>query len=152
MLKIPVMAVVLILACSVAARPATIDVGALDQDKPPAAAELQEPAEDAQVPAVGQYATVTGTFSGEHERNVYVLVNPLSNPATRNVWWVQRGVRRDGDRFDCSCQFGEGWQGQGEYFAILAIATDRRYTVGQRLQGLPPELQCSQLKIVKRTR
>ena len=150
MLKISITTVALMLASCVLGQTAPVDVGAIDQTKPPSAADLQEPAPDAKVPEVRLTAAVTGKFSGDAQRNVYVLVNPLSNPDTRNVWWVQRSVRRDGEGFRAPCQFGEGTQGQGEYFAILAIATDRRYNEGDELRGLPAELQCSRVKIVKR--
>ena len=150
MVKLSMMAAVFLLADCVFAQSTVLDVGAIDQKRPPTAEELQEPGGDAQVPTVGQYASVTGKVPEEAQRNVYVIVNPLSNPATRNTWWVQRYPRRDEEKFRGVSQLGEGAQGRGEYFAVLAIATDRRYTEGQRLQGLPVELKCSRVKIVKR--
>jgi hypothetical protein len=150
MLKISATVLAVTLASCVAVQAGSIDVGVIDQKKPPSAAELKEPGADAKVPVVGVNETVTGKFTGDEKVYVYVIVNPLSNPDTWNVWWVQRGVRRDADGFQAGCQFGEGSQGQGEFFAILAFATDRRYEVGEQLQGLPDGLQCSKLKIVKR--
>lgn len=138
------------LACAMAADSKPIDVGPIDQNKPPSAKELVVPKTDEGIDTVEPYASITGKVNERGDANVYVLVNPLSNPDTRNMWWVQREVRREGAQFSCVSQFGEGPQGAGEHFAVVAMATGKEYTVGDRIVGLPAPAQYTKLKIVKR--
>jgi hypothetical protein len=126
-------------------------LGTLDRKEPPSAKELSKPKRDEGVTKVGLRATASGSMSKDDKRNVYILVNPLSNPDTRNVWWVQERVDRDGNSFRCSCQFGEPAQGGGEYFAIVAVATDKALRVGEKLDGIPKGMTYTKLKIVKRS-
>lgn len=128
----------------------TIEVGTIDQKEPPTADELREPATDNGIEVVDLRAAVTGAVGNIGNQRVYVLVNPLSNPHTRNVWWVQESVRFKDANFRGDCQFGEARQGAGEYFAVIALTTDKNYAVGQKILGLPPASAYSKLKIVKR--
>ncbi len=128
-----------------------IDLGKLDQKDPPALKDLKGPKDDKEVTNVGLSVSVEGKINENEKANIYVLVNPLSNPDTRNLWWVQRPVRRNGSVFSGACQFGEGPQGEGEYFAILAIATEKDLDIGQTLSGVPKEVLCTKLRIVKRS-
>jgi hypothetical protein len=127
-----------------------IDIGATDQPSAPAAKDLKVPDAAVKVETVGLFATVKGTIGKDVKKNVYVLVNPLSNPDTQNVWWVQRSVTRAGEAYECDAQFGEGNQGAGEFFAIVAIVTDKEYSVGEQLAGIPAGATYTKLKVVKR--
>lgn len=129
-----------------------VELGATNQTDPPAIKELQIPEADAKVDSVGLYANIKGSIGKDVKKNVYILVNPLSNPDTQNAWWVQRAVMRDGEKYECAAQFGEGDQGAGEYFAIVAIATDKELTVGEQLKGIPAGATYTKLKIVKRSK
>ena len=143
------MLVLLSLAATACAQP--ISVGPVNQQEPPAREELVEPDSDDGIGRVGLRAEVSGEVTDLGAAKVYVLVNPLSNLATRNTWWVQQSARvRDG-KFRADCQFGEGSQGRGEYFAIIALISDRPLDVGQQVNGLPRAKAYSKLKIVKRT-
>jgi hypothetical protein len=126
------------------------EIGTIDQKEPPAKKELVAPKIADGIDSVGVHATIEGKTSKDEKRNIYVLVNPLSNPANQDVWWVQPEIQRDGEKFDCSCQFGEDEKGAGEFFAIVGIATDKELSSGAMLQGLPKAMAYSKLKIVKR--
>jgi hypothetical protein len=130
--------------------PEPVRLGRPEGKTPPAANELTEPTDGRPVARVGLYATVVGRLDQDERRYVYVLVNPLSNPDTQNVWWVQRAVSRQGDGYTCRCQFGEATAGRGEYFAIVAVVTDRRLKVGEKLDGIPEGMAYSKVVIVKR--
>ena len=136
----------LVIGCSMP----TVDVGTIDQKLPPAEKDLVAPKVDKDIDAVGLYARVKGRTDKNEQGKVYVLVNPLSNPDTRNVWWVQREVSRKEDTFEATAQFGEESVGLGEYFAIVVVATDREFTVGEMLTGIPEKATYTKLKIVKR--
>lgn len=130
---------------------ADIDLGTMSETSPPKASDLKEPKPGDEVPEVGLQASISGESPKDKKRkNIYVLLNPLSNPATRNQWWVQRAVVRRGDQYYCTAQFGEGQQGSGEFFAVIAVATDEDLTIGDRLKGVPEKMIYSKLTIVKR--
>ncbi len=129
----------------------SIDVGSIDQKEPPSSRQLIPPRQGEDVETVSLRANVSGMLPASDTRTIYVLVNPLSNPANRHEWWVQERVYRDGDSFECSAQFGEEQEGGGESFAIVAIASTHKYTVGERVKRVPPNATYSKLKIVKRT-
>jgi hypothetical protein len=126
------------------------DIGAIDQKEPPATKELVAPKNSEGVESVDIHATISGKTNKGEKRNIYVMVNPLSNAANRSVWWVQPEVNRDGDKFECSCQFGEEEKGVGEFFAIIGIATDKELSAGAMLHGLPEAAAYTKLKIVQR--
>jgi hypothetical protein len=130
----------------------SIDIGMTDQKELPAANDLRVPKNDEGVVEVGVRAKVAGQLSKDDKRTVYLLVSPLSNSATRNRWWVQEEVVRDGDNYEGTCQFGENAQGAGEYFAIVAMATSKKFNVGEKLTGVPMNQTYTKLKIVKRSR
>ena len=143
---------VLVLAFAAGCSDKAVDVGAIDQKEPPAAKELTPPKSDDGIGSVGLRSTVTGTLAKSDRRRVYVLVNPLSNKDTQNVFWVQEEVTRGEATFSGSCQFGEHGQGEGEYFAIVVVATDKALKVGEKLNGIPTgdNATYSKLTIVKR--
>ena len=119
--------------------------------KPPTKEELVAPKDDKGIETVANAPKVTGKVKEGEKGNVYVLVNPLSNPDRVNNWYVQRAVARSGQSLSCEAQCGDqGGVGKGEYFAIVAVATDKELTVGDMLDGLPDGATCSKLKIVKR--
>ena len=137
--------VVAILLTSCTVRAADVEVGSVDQ-KVPSKKVLVAPKSDDGIAAVGLNETIQGKVPESEKRNLYVLVNSL----TGNDWWVQQVVSRKGETFSADAQFGEGDVGKGEYFAILAIATDKKWTVGEKLDGLPEDATCTKVKIVKR--
>ena len=47
-------------------------------------------------------------------------------------------------------QFGEENAGIGEYFVVLAVATDKKWAVGEMLNSLPDDAAYTKVKIVKR--
>jgi hypothetical protein len=126
------------------------DVGAIDQKESPK--DLSAPKDGEKVDSVGLRADITAAIGRDDKRHVYFLVTPLSNKDTQNHFWVQEEVSRSNKSASGSAQFGESSQGEGEYFAIIAIATDKKLTVGERLIGLPTgdNVTYSKPKIVKR--
>ena len=131
------------LACSVGA--ADVEVGSVAHKVPPKK-ELVAPKNDDGIAVVGLNETIKGKVPAGEKRNLYILVNPLSG----NDWWVQQVVSRKGESFTADAQFGEGDIGKGEYFIILAIATDKKWSVGEKLDGLPEDATYTKVKIVKR--
>jgi hypothetical protein len=137
------------LACSRTAD--DVDLGAVDRETQPALKDLVEPKDDKGISRVNLRATVTGERKLKKGKNVYVLVNPLSNPTTaKNTWWVQEPVNFDGDRLQATCQFGEPGEGGGEHFAIVVFETDEEYETGQKLNALPKGKAWTKFTIVKR--
>ena len=127
-----------------------VDSGAVDQEKQPAVKDLVEPKDDKGVSQVNLRTTITGERKLKKGKNVYVLVNPLSNPNTsKKTWWVQEPARPDGDSLKATCQFGEPGNGGGEYFAIVVFETDDEYETGQKLDILPSGKAWSKFTIVK---
>ena len=137
------------LLTSRAARGADVDVGLVDQ-KPPQKKDMVAPKSDEGISVVGLFETITGKMPKDEKRNLYVVVNPLSNPDTANSWWVQQEISQNKDSFSCAAQFGEGSAGVGEYFAVIAVATDKKWSAGEMLTGLPENATYSKVKIVKR--
>jgi hypothetical protein len=126
-----------------------VDLGAVDQ-KPPTKDALVAPKKDNGVARVDLRTAVKGKAAGGEKRNLFVVVTPLSNPDLAGTWWVQQEVAREGESFTAESQFGEEDAGSGEYFAVLAVATNRKWSVGEKLTGLPEGVACSKLKIVRR--
>jgi hypothetical protein len=127
-----------------------IDLGATDQKNPPAEKELKLPKAGDKTDTVELNATVKGSIGKDVKKHVYILITPLSSAELKNTWWVQGEVTRKGDAYECEAQFGEGDAGAGEYFAIVGIATDKEYAVGDQLKGIPAGATYTKLKIVKR--
>jgi len=128
-----------------------IDLGKLDQEKPPAADEIRAPKNDDGIPTVGLNETVKATIAKDETKHVYILVNPMSADATaKKTWWVQREVSKNGTGVECECQFGEENQGKGEYFGIVAVVTGESFEVGQTMEAFPKSGTYSKLRIVKR--
>jgi hypothetical protein len=126
-----------------------IDLGDVDQ-KPPKKEELKAPKKADGAAAAEFRATVAGKTAKGEKRNLYVLVTPLSNEGLAGTWWVQQEVARSGEAFTAEVQFGEEDAGAGEYFAVLAVATDKTWAVGEMLSGLPEGAAYTKLKVVKR--
>jgi len=134
---------------SCAARGADIDVGLVDQ-KPPQKKDLVAPKSNDGVSVVGLFETIKGKVPKGEKRNLYVIINPLSSRDTANTWWVQQEISRENDSFSGAVQFGEESAGAGEYFAAIAVATDKKWSVGEMLTKLPEDATYSKVKIVKR--
>lgn len=128
---------------------ADVDVGAINQ-KPPQPQELAAPKTDKGIATVDLHESVKGKVAKNEKRPLYIVINPLSNSETKNTWWVQQEVARDGESFSAAAQFGEEDGGKGEFFAILAVATDKKWSVGDRLNALPEDAAYTKVKIVKR--
>src|SRR5204863_683098 len=79
------------------------------------------------------------------------LVNPLSNATVKDVWWVQGEVSREGEKYSGACQFGDESAGQGEFFAVVGIATDKAFTVGSQLRGVPENGVYTKFAVVRRS-
>jgi hypothetical protein len=131
------------------ARGADVDVGSVDQ-KVPQKQDVVAPKTDDGIAVVGLRETIKGKVPKGEKRNLYVIINPVSNPDTVNVWWAQQEVSRDGDSFSTVAQFGDGDTGKGEYFVILAVLTDKKWSAGEMLKGLPDDATYTKVKIVKR--
>jgi hypothetical protein len=139
---------VAILSLSVAVQGTDVDVGSIDQ-KAPAKKDLVAPKSDEGIATVGLQQKVKGK-APKGDRQLYIVVSPIGNPDLANTWWVQEPVARDGESFSASAQFGEEEKGQGEYFAILGVATSKKWEVGDMLKGLPDDAAYTKIKIVKR--
>jgi hypothetical protein len=98
-----------------------VDLGLADKKTSPSAKELTPPKSADGVTKVDLRATVTGKVSKNEKRNIYIVVNPLSNSETKDTWWVQEEVTRDGENYSGSCQFGEMDAGAGEFFALVGV-------------------------------
>ena len=128
---------------------ADVEVGSVDQ-KAPQKTDLVVPKTDEGIAVVGLAQTIKGKVPKGEKRNLYVIVNPLSNPDTVNVWWVQQEASRDGESFSAAAQFGDGDAGKGEYFVILAVLTEKKWSAGEMLKGIPDDATYTKVKIVKR--
>jgi hypothetical protein len=136
--------VLLSAACASAA-----DIGIVDE-KAPKKELLAAPKSDKGIETVGLMETFKGKVAKGEKRHLYFIVLVLSNEDLKDTWWVQRDVTRDGDSFSGEVQFGEENAGIGEYFAVLAIATDKTWSGGDTIKELPADAEYSKVKIVKR--
>ena len=134
---------ILLTSCSV--RAADVEVGSVEHKVPPKK-ELVAPKNDDGIAVVGLSETIKGKVPEGEKRNLYILVNPLSG----NDWWVQQVVSRKGKSFSADAQFGDDDNGKGEYFTIVAIATDKKWEVGEKLSEIPENAGYTKMKIVKR--
>ena len=125
------------------------DVGAVDQ-MAPGKESLTAPKKDNGIETVGLSETFKGKAAKGEKRHIYFIVHPLSNPEIKETWWVQQEVSHDGNAFSGEVQLGEENAGVGEYFAVLAIATDKTWAVGDTLTELPKDAGYSKVKVVKR--
>src|SRR5262245_382633 len=125
------------------------DIGTVDQ-KAPKKEALVAPKTDTGIETVGLLETFKDKVANGEKRHLYFIVLPLSNDDMKNTWWIQRDVTRDGDSFSAEVQFGEENAGIGEYFAVLAIATDKTWNGGDTVNELPADAAYSKVKIVKR--
>jgi hypothetical protein len=139
---------VAILSIWVGVQGTDVDVGSIDQ-KAPAKKDLVAPKSDDGIATVGLQQKVKGK-APKGDQQLYIVVSPLGSPDAANTWWVQQEVARDGESFSAVAQFGEEETGQGEYFAILGVATSKKWAVGEMLKALPDDATYTKVKIVKR--
>ena len=141
-----------LLIALVAALPLTaadVDVGVIDQ-KAPKKETVTAPKKDAKVGAVELKGTVIGKAAKDEKRSLYVIVAPLGTDGKAETWWVQGEVDKDKDGFVAEAQFGEEAAGVGEFFAVVAVAADKKWSVGETLTELPGDAGYSKVVIVKR--
>jgi hypothetical protein len=128
---------------------ADVDVGLIDQ-KAPKKEALTAPKKDAKVGTIDLKGTVIGKAAKNEKRSLYVIVAPLGTDGKAETWWVQGEVDKDKDGFVAEAQFGEEAAGVGEYFAVVAVATDKKWSVGETMTELPADAGYSKVVIVKR--
>ncbi|MEO2089983.1 MAG: hypothetical protein ABGY75_10865 [Gemmataceae bacterium] len=146
---LPLFALVLVAGFTLAADP-VVDVGAVDQKRPKKEA-VATPKKDDGLTTVDVRTAVKGMAAKGEKRTVYVLINPLGKKGDApTYWWVQNEVTLADGKFTCDAQFGEEDAGSGEYFAVVAVATERKWSVGDRLDDLPDDAAFSKVTVVKR--
>jgi hypothetical protein len=129
---------------------ADVDVGLVDQ-KAPKKTDLAPPPKDAKPTTVDLTATLTGKVTKGEKRHVYFVICPLGKKGDAGAdWWVQGEVTKDGEAVSCDAQFGEADAGSGEWFAVAAVATDKKWGVGEQLSSLPADAAFSKVVVVKR--
>lgn len=124
---------------------ADVEVGSVDQKMPEKKA-LVAPKNDKGIQIVGLNETIIGKVPAGEKRNLYVMIMPLVG----EDWWVQQTVTRKENTFEAEAQFGEEDGGKGEYFVVLAIATEKKWLVGEKLSSIPADASYTAIKIVKR--
>jgi len=130
---------------------ADVEVGSVDQKSPPKKDELAAPKKDAKPATVDLKGTLAGKVTKGEKRSVYFVICPLGAKGDAGEdWWVQGEVTKDGEAISCDAQFGEESAGSGEWFAVVAVATDKKWGVGEKLSALPDDATYSKVKVVKR--
>lgn len=130
-------------------RAADVDVGLVDQ-KAPKKEDLAPP-KDAKPPTVDLTGTLKGKVTKGEKRNVYFVICPRGKKGDAGTdWWVQGEVMTDGEAIACDAQFGEENAGSDEWFAVAAVATDKKWSVGEKLDALPADAAYSKVIMVKR--
>ena len=137
------------LAATLPLSAADVDVGAVDQ-KAPTKEALTAPKKDAGVTTVELKGTVKGKAAKDEKRTLYVAIAPLGRDGAATNWWIQGEVSKDGTAFSAEAQFGEEAAGVGEYFAVIALASDEKWMTGDMLDKMPPGTTYSKVTIVKR--
>ena len=144
---LPLVAVALFAGFSLAA---DVDIGLVDQ-KAPKKEDLAPPAKDAKPTTVDLKATLAGKVTKGEKRNVYFVVCPLGAKGDAGKdWWAQGEVTKNGEAISADAQFGEDTAGAGEWFAVVAVATDKKWAVGEKLDALPADAAFSKVVVVKR--
>ena len=139
-----------VFAFALPAMTADVDVGLIDQ-KAPKKEDLAPPAKDAKPQEVELQGTFKGTTTKGEKRNLYFVICPLGAKGDAGQdWWVQGDVTKDGEAVSAEGQFGEESAGSGEWFAVMAVATDKKYGVGEKLTALPADGTFSKVVVVKR--
>jgi hypothetical protein len=129
---------------------ADVDVGLVDQ-KAPTKDDLAPPPKDAEPPAVELTGTLKGKVTKGEKRTVYFVICPRGKTGDAGTdWWVQGEVTKDGEGISCDAQFGEENAGSDEWFAVVAVATDKKWSVGEKLDALPADAAYSKVVMVKR--
>lgn len=148
-LTFPLFALALVAGFTFAADP-VVDVGTVDQKRPKKEAVAASKKDDG-LTKVDVRTVVKGTAAKGEKRAVYVLINPLGKKGDAlSYWWVQNEVTLTDGQFTCDAQFGEEDAGSGEYFAVVTVATDRKWSVGDKLDDLPEDAGFSKVTVVKR--
>jgi hypothetical protein len=138
------------LTFAVSAVAADVDVGVIDQ-KAPKKEDLAPPPKDAKPQLVELQGGFAAKVTKGEKRTVYFVVCPLGAKGDAGEdWWVQGEVARDGEAVTADGQFGEESAGAGEWFAVVAVATDKKWGVGEKLSALPADAAFSKVKVVKR--
>ncbi len=144
---LPLVAVALLAGFATAA---DVDVGLVDQ-KAPKKEDLAAPAKDAKPHEVDLQGSFKAKTTKGEKRNVYFLICPLGKKGDGGKdWWAQGEVTKDGEAISADAQFGEEAAGAGEWFAVVAVATEKKWTVGEKLDALPADAAFSKVKVVKR--
>lgn len=144
---LPLLALTLFVGSTLAA---DVDVGLVDQ-KAPKKEDLAAPKKDAKPTTVDLKGTLAGKVTKGEKRSVYFVICPLGKKGDAGEdWWVQGEVTKDGEAISCDAQFGEEEAGSGEWFAVVAVATDKKWGVGEKLSALPEDATFSKVKVVKR--
>jgi hypothetical protein len=140
----------LAVALVAASAAADVDVGLVDQ-KAPKKEDLAAPAKDAKPQEVDLQGSFKGKTTKGEKRNVYFLICPLGKKGDGGKdWWAQGEVSKDGEAVSAYGQFGEENSGSGEWFAVVAVATDKTFGVGEKLDALPDDAAFSKVVVVKR--
>ncbi len=141
---------VALVAASAAAPAADVDVGLIDQ-KAPKKEDLAAPAKDAKPQEVDLQGSFKGKTTKGEKRNVYFLICPLGKKGDGGKdWWSQGEVSKDGETVSADGQYGNEEVGSGEWFAVVAVATDKTFGVGEKLDVLPADAAFSKVVVVKR--
>lgn len=125
-----------------------IKVGEIDQ-KMPEKKLLVAPEKETNTQMIDQIETVNGSVKKDEKRHVYVIVCPLVKDGEK-TWWVQEQVSLDKEQWTAKSHFGDEETGKGVYFIVLAVATDKSWSVGETLTDLPENANYSKVKVVKR--
>lgn len=146
-LALPLLAAVVFTASAFAA---DVDVGLVDQ-KAPKKEDLAPPAKDAKPQEVDLQGSFKGKTTKGEKRSVYFLICPLGKKGDGGQdWWSQGEVTKDGEAISADGQYGNEEVGSGEWFAVVAVATDKKFGVGEKLDALPADATFSKVKVVKR--
>ncbi len=129
---------------------ADVDVGLLDQ-KAPKKEDLAPPKKDDKPHEVDLQGSFKGKTTKGEKRNVYFLICPLGKKGDGGKdWWAQGEVTKDGEAISADGQYGNEEVGSGEWFAVVAVATEKKWTVGEKLDALPADSAFSKVTVVKR--
>jgi hypothetical protein len=109
-----------------------LDVGPLNLKKL-TTDDLTPPAKDDKIVKVGIRATISGQVAKDEKLNVYLAVCPIGSADAKGSFWIQKAVKRDGEKFKGECQFGEGDAGKGEFFAVVGITSKNEFADGEQV-------------------
>lgn len=82
---------------------------------------------------------------------MYFLICPLGAKGDAGKDWRSQGeVTKDGEAVSADRQYRDEEHGAGEWFAVIAVATDKKWAVGEKLDALPADAAFSKVVVVKR--